>query len=189
MLNEWVFDARLIKQVTRFFILFHTDTTLIDRPIDPLASPLKTLLPLVRSQFVVRLSSVCLSFVSRLSLVCPLFSSEYAHVRGGFSDYRAFWYMPLLIIGSFPFLLYNYSSLDTSSSIYLNTITFFYVLIPIYIYTFLHRCIYTCPSNNTPKYLYTFTNFYGRIRPIQVYILLRPSTCICLRSPTYINFL
>jgi len=31
MLNEWVFDARLMEQeVTRFFILLHTDTTLID---------------------------------------------------------------------------------------------------------------------------------------------------------------
>jgi len=35
---EWVFDARLMEQeVTRFFILFHTGTTLIDRPIDPFA--------------------------------------------------------------------------------------------------------------------------------------------------------
>jgi len=56
----------LIKQeVTGFFILFITDTTLIDRPIDPSASPVETLLPLVRSQFVIRLSLVFLSFVSR----------------------------------------------------------------------------------------------------------------------------
>jgi hypothetical protein len=47
MLNEWVFDARLMEQqVTRLFILFHTDTTLIDRPIDSAASPVETLLPL-----------------------------------------------------------------------------------------------------------------------------------------------
>jgi len=53
MLNEWVFDARLMEQeVTRFFILFHTDTTLIDRPIDSVAS--------IRL-FVIRLSLVCLS--------------------------------------------------------------------------------------------------------------------------------
>jgi len=65
----------LIKQeVTGFFILFHTDTTLIDRPIDPLASPVKTPLPLVRSQFVVRL----LSYVSRFSLVCLSFVHTYA---------------------------------------------------------------------------------------------------------------
>jgi len=70
MLNEWVFDARLMEQeVTRFFIPFHTDTILIDRPIDPVASPLETLLPLVRSQFVVRLSLVYFSFVSHMSFV------------------------------------------------------------------------------------------------------------------------
>jgi len=34
MLNEWVFDARLVKQdVTRFSILFHIDTTVIDSDI------------------------------------------------------------------------------------------------------------------------------------------------------------
>jgi len=45
MLNEWVFDARLIEQqITRLFILFHTDTTFIDRPIDSVASPFETLL-------------------------------------------------------------------------------------------------------------------------------------------------
>jgi len=70
----------LIKQeVTGFLILFNTDTILIDRPIDLLASPVETLLPLVRSQFVVRLSFVCLSFIYRLSLV-----------RVGFFDYKAF---------------------------------------------------------------------------------------------------
>jgi hypothetical protein len=78
MLNEWVFDARLIKQeVTGFFILFHTDTTLIDGPIDPLALPVETLLPLVR------LSFVCLSFVSRLPFVL-------IRIRVGFSDYKGF---------------------------------------------------------------------------------------------------
>jgi hypothetical protein len=57
----------LIKQeVTGFLILFNTDTTLIDRPIDLLASPHETLLPLVHSQFVIRLSFVCLSFIYRL---------------------------------------------------------------------------------------------------------------------------
>jgi hypothetical protein len=79
-MNGFSMVAWLIKQeVTGFFILFHTDTTLIDRPIDPLASPVETLLPLIRSQFVVRLSFVCLSFFYRLSLV-----------RVGFFDYKGF---------------------------------------------------------------------------------------------------
>jgi len=60
MLNEWVFDARLMEQeVTRFFILFLFHTTLIDRPIDSVAS--------------IRLF-VCLCSVSHLThLMTPLF--------------------------------------------------------------------------------------------------------------------
>jgi hypothetical protein len=42
---------------------------------------------------------------------CLLFSSKYAHARVGFSDHRSFWYMPLSIIGSFPFILYIYEIL------------------------------------------------------------------------------
>jgi len=50
----------LIKQeVTGFFILFNTDAILINRPIDLSALPIEILLPLVHSQFVVRLSFVC----------------------------------------------------------------------------------------------------------------------------------
>jgi len=108
------------QEVTRFFILFHTGTTLIDRPIDSCS--------FAGLLFVVRLSLVCLCSVSRSLYTkkrrptsglsanrhiwlfdpdesrhagvngflrgCPLFSSEYAHVRVGFSDYRSFWYMP-----------------------------------------------------------------------------------------------
>jgi len=74
MLNEWVFDVRLMEQqVTRLFILFHTDTTFIDRPIDIVASPVKTLLPLFGTHrwlaSSIRLSLVCLSFVRRLFVV------------------------------------------------------------------------------------------------------------------------
>jgi hypothetical protein len=110
MLNEWVFDARLMEQeVTRFFILFHTDTTLIDRPIDPSfagrdssASALSLALyilksgillqgyrPIVTYDYSIRMNHVNTG-VNGFFRGCPLFSSEYAHVRVGFSDYGSF---------------------------------------------------------------------------------------------------
>jgi hypothetical protein len=115
MLNEWVFDARLMEQeVTKFFIPLYTDTTLIDWPIDSVAS--------IRLLFVVRLSVSALSLalyilksgvllqgyrpivtydyslrtnhvnagVNGFFRGCPLFSSKHAHLRVGFSDYRSF---------------------------------------------------------------------------------------------------
>jgi hypothetical protein len=93
MLNEWVYDARLMEQqVTRLFILFHTDTTFIDRPIDPVASSVETLLPLfgVTHRWLapsIRLSLVCLSlvcrlFIVRLSVSCALPLALYI-LKGG----------------------------------------------------------------------------------------------------------
>jgi len=72
MLNvKWMgFDARLMEQqVTRLFILFHTDTSFIDRPIDSVASPVETLLPLFDSHLLF----VCPSFVCRSFVVCSSF--------------------------------------------------------------------------------------------------------------------
>jgi hypothetical protein len=44
MLNEWVFDARLMEQqVTRPFILLQKDTIFIDRLTDSVASPFEAL--------------------------------------------------------------------------------------------------------------------------------------------------
>jgi hypothetical protein len=140
MLNvKWMGFRRQVDgtRSNKLFILFHTDTTLIDTPIDPVASPVETLLP-----FVVSSLFVCLSFVSRSLYTkkrrqtsglsanrhiwlfgsdeshqreCQRFLSrlffvliQHAHVRVGFSDYRSFWYMPLSIIGSFPFILQLY---------------------------------------------------------------------------------
>jgi len=110
-------------------ILFHTDTTLIDRPIDSLASPVETLLPLVRNQFVVRLSFVCLSFFYRLSLV-----------RVDFFDYKGFWYMP----PSVSFILYIYTT-HTHTHIYIyiysyTTHTYIYIVINCWIVEFCNFC-------------------------------------------------
>jgi len=113
MLNEWIFHARLMEQeVTRFFILFHR-TTLIDRPIDFVASvrlfvvplsvsalslalyilksgvPLQGYRLIVTYDYSVRMNHVNAD-VNDFFRGCPLFSSEYAHVRVGFSDYRSF---------------------------------------------------------------------------------------------------
>jgi len=86
MLNEWVFDVRLMKQqITRLFILLHTDTIFIDRPTDPVGSSLETLWlfslrtvprtlcsPVSRPPFVRRLPSIvfCLSLRLQISLCC-----------------------------------------------------------------------------------------------------------------------
>jgi len=66
MLNEWVFDARLMEQqVTGLFILFHTNTTFIDRPTDSVA--LRD-----SDHSLVLASSVRPSFV-RCCVLCPMF--------------------------------------------------------------------------------------------------------------------
>jgi len=69
----------LIKQqVTRFFILFNTNTTLIDRPIDLSVLPVEILLPLVLPS--VRRSSVfpmSFVYVSITKLVIILFIPQY----------------------------------------------------------------------------------------------------------------
>jgi len=65
MLNEWVFDARLMEQqVTRLFILLRTDTIFIDRPTDP--SLLETLWLLSCMHRSSHPRFICLS-----STVCP----------------------------------------------------------------------------------------------------------------------
>jgi len=113
MLNEWV-DARLMEQqITRLFILFHTDTTFIDRPIDPVASPVETLLPFFGTHRwlapSIRLFLVCLSlvrhlFVVHLSVSCALFLALYI-LKGG---------VPLQ--GHRPIVTYDYSVRTNTST-------------------------------------------------------------------------
>jgi len=103
MLNEWVSDARLMEQqVTRLFILFHTDTTFIDRPIDPVASPFETLLPFFGTHRwlapFIRLSLVCHSFIVRRSSVCCALSLAPYILKSG---------VPLQ--GHWPTVTYDYS--------------------------------------------------------------------------------
>jgi hypothetical protein len=104
------------QEVTRFFILFHTGTTLIDRPIDPCSFaglfcclsfvssiprfspalyilkcgvPLQGYRPIVTYDYSIRTNHINAG-VNGFLRGCPLFSSEYAYVRIGFSDYRSF---------------------------------------------------------------------------------------------------
>jgi len=76
LLNEWVFDARLMeKQVTRLFILPHTDTTFIDRPTDSVTSPFETLWRLSVTHSFSHHLLACLSSVVRPSLSVRRFLS------------------------------------------------------------------------------------------------------------------
>jgi len=147
MLNEWIFDARLMEQqVTRLFILFHTDwpcsfagrdfsATLWSTPLTRTFYSSVSRLSLVRRLFVVRLSVVCALSLALYILKSgiplqghrPTATYDYsvrtnhvnANVNGFFRGvlfliqtlarrlFRLhFWYMPLSIIGSFPFILY-----------------------------------------------------------------------------------
>jgi len=75
MLNvKWMGFRRQVDGTTsKKTILFHTDTTFIDRPIDSVASPFETLLQLFGCTHRWLAPSIRLSLVYRSFVVCSSF--------------------------------------------------------------------------------------------------------------------
>jgi len=106
------------QEVTSSLFCF-TDTTFISSSFVCLSVPALSLVlyilksgvllqsyrPIITYDYSVRMNHVNVG-VNGFFRGCSLFSSKHAHVRVGFFDYRSFWYMPLSIIGSFPFILH-----------------------------------------------------------------------------------